>query len=158
MYSKYKRSRTIALPWGLISSICLPILCCYFIYNNFNKERYAIEIQSWDPELHKIFPYYPKESHPKRVYTNIFLTGNNKTDSVKLVFGQTLMREQKLYNDKVHGVRFIFNAKSELSVLINILDICYREKPNSFVLDENDFWIFNAEPLLPPKPEMHLCK
>ena len=146
-YHKYNRKAY--LPHGLITSIGLPLLCCIFIYSNFNKERYVIEVQNWNPKLHERCSCYPKESHPQRDYTTINLSGNNKGNSIKLSLAQALIREHQQNDDTIHGVHITLGPTSEFRFLIQLLDICYIEKARSFVCIGNDFWIYNPGKPLP---------
>jgi hypothetical protein len=82
-----KRKRIYYIP-GIISLLVLPIL--FYSYNNRYQKTHTqtiLQLNIWSPDLLKRFPTNFKDEYPsKRKYVEICLTGDDKSDKVKLDF------------------------------------------------------------------------
>ncbi len=143
-----RHSRRFYYPTGIISLIFLPLLCIWWLDKNQAFKKYAvIDIAWWSPSLHENNPeFYPKESHPNKIYTDINLTGDDKDDKTRLDYAQLQIRELVKSLDTATGVHFHFSDKSKYWTLIRALDICKTEKAKVYIPYENDIWVLNQKP------------
>lgn len=158
----YKPHKKLYYTSGLISLLLLPILCVLYLQKTRVFERfYAIELNAWTPEMSK----YAREAgydyniHPQRNYLNIYLTGNEKEDRIKLDFVQLQLRDLVKSKDTISGVHIVLGNNSKYWTLIEIINISMKEKARRFTYVGNDFWFFNYFPKPVKKKEdfRHFC-
>ncbi|MFZ4796236.1 MAG: hypothetical protein ACOYMA_02010 [Bacteroidia bacterium] len=134
---------------GLISLLLLPILCVLYLQKTkvFEPE-YAIELNMWYPEQAKSWREYgyDYDVHPNRNFINIYLTGNEKEDRIKLDFVQLQLRDLVKSKETISGVHIILGNNSKYWTLIEIINISMKERARRFTYIGNDFWFFNYFP------------
>ena len=130
---------------GIISLTILPIIFCFYNYS-YQRTNIKTVIKSffWNPELPKKYPEIFKEEYPpKRNYEDIYLTGENESDKIKLAFSQIRVREILKYNDSTKGVHYHFGDSSEYWTFIKTLDIFQIEQAKTYMIYENDIWFMH---------------
>ncbi|CCB70001.1 Hypothetical protein FBFL15_1955 [Flavobacterium branchiophilum FL-15] len=125
----------------------LPILCILYLKNiNAFKQYSSIDIHIWDgKEYHKEITTFLKS---KKIY-HVNLTGDNKTDKIKLNNAEKTINKLIISNDSLIGVKFHFEKKSEYWTFIRVLEILAIEKAEFYLLYKNDIWFANPSK---PKP------
>lgn len=137
----HKLKRRFYYPVGLVSLIMLPTLCIWYLYSHkaFKKSR-AIEVNWWSNDWEKY------NTFPKRNYSVINITSNDRNDKIKLDSAQFEIRKLIISKDTTKGIRFVFENNSKYWTLIRAIDICKIEKANYFIPKDNDLWIINYVP------------
>lgn len=158
----YKPHKKLYYTSGLISLLLLPILCVLYVQKTKVFERlYAIELNAWTPKQAKIWRKYGYDYNirPNRNFINIYLTGNEKEDKIKLDFVQLQLRDLVKSKDTISGVHIILGNNSKYWTLIEIINISMKEKARRFTYVGNDFWFFNYFPKPVKKKEdfRHFC-
>ena len=134
-----KQKKIYYIP-GIISLTILPILF-YFYNDKYQKasNQTVIQLFVWDPNLPKKYPgIFTDEYPPKRKYEEIFLTGDNTSDKIKLDFSQIRVREILTQNDSINGVHFYFGENAQYRKFIKALDIFKMEQAKNYMVYEND--------------------
>jgi hypothetical protein len=146
-----KSSRKIYYSAGLISIILLPILCILYLKNNNAFKQYgSIDLQIWDGKE------YRKEIttflNSKKYYL-VNLTGENKSDKIKLNNAEKTINKLIISNDSIIGVKFHFEKKSEYWTFIRVLEILSIQKAKFYLPYKNDIWFANPRK---PKPNKNI--
>jgi hypothetical protein len=141
-----KQRKKLYYSAGLISIILLPIFCLIYL-NNINafKKFGSIDISLPDKEFRKDNVNLKRYLNSKK-YFIINLTGDNKTDELKLKNANILIKKIILSKDSIQGVKFNFGKKSEYWTFIKILDILVINNAQLYDLQDNELWFTN-----PPK-------
>jgi hypothetical protein len=135
---------------GTISLISLPLL--FYFYNiQYHEElvQTAIPIIVWNKNWTEKFPnLFSGNYPPKRNYQDIYLTGDDKTDNIKLAFSELRVREIIQQNDGANGVHYYFGEATTYASFIKVLDILRTEKAKKYMIYDNDIWLLHD----PPEP------
>lgn len=134
---------------GLISLVLLPLLCCIYVQNEFQKRNYRlIEVNWWNPSWKENMPkgLYPFEIYPTRNYLTINLSTENLEKGKQLATFQQNLKKLILTKDTTNGLHVIFSKWSTYGDFIAILNILQKEKAIIYVLKDNDVWVFNFYP------------
>lgn len=134
--------------------VFLPLLFYYFS-NQYQDSltQTAIPIITWHPNLAKRYPdIFVGQYPPERNYQEIYLTGDEETDHIKLAFSKTRIREILQQNDVVNGIHYHFGDDVIYSTFINALDILRTQGAKKYIIHGSDIWFLND----PPKPESEM--
>lgn len=97
----------------------------------------------WDPELEKKYPaLFFNPFQVKRNFLHIKLSGDNKTDLIKLNHSQLIIRKIVQNKDSINGVFFHFSDTARYWTLVKALDICKIENINLYAPYKNDLCIY----------------
>jgi len=115
---------------GLISLVCLPILCvCYFESYNVFQRYYAMRIVSADrASLDRLAELSTRNFHVDRFrkYQDITFNGNGATDQIQLNKVGSIIKRLIVTNDTVNGLRVSFGNHARYAEFISVLDVCYQ--------------------------------
>ena len=151
-----KSSRKIYYSAGLISIILLPILCIMYLKNNNAFKQYgSIDLQVWDGKENNIGTKGIRTFLNSKKYFIVDLTGENKSDQIKLNNAENTIKKLMISKDSLNGVKFHFGEKSEYWTFIRVLEILSIQKAKFYVPYKNDIWF--ANPRI-PKPSKNLKK
>lgn len=136
---------------GIISLTILPLLFIYFADKEINARTLGvIPIVLADTNLPKKFPEvfrdYKGTFPPKRNYIDIILTGNEKTDKIKLEFAQIKIGETLAKNDSINGLHFYFSDSSKYWTFVKAIDILRTEGAKTYMPLDNDLWFYHFPP------------
>ncbi len=133
---------------GIISSIILPSLFISFSHKEIKAKSLGVIPLFWtDANLPKKFPEtFKGEFPPKRHYTDIFFTGNKKTDKINLDFAQIKIREILSANDSLNGVHFQFGDSSQYWTFVKSIDILRTEGAKTYMPLDKDLWFYYLPP------------
>jgi hypothetical protein len=132
---------------GMISLLVLPILMGLYLQNNkLFKKQHALEIVWWKNHWgeFEIKPDFDKR--PDRNYLEFHLTTDDKENKIKLDYSQLEVRKLIAKNDTLNGVHFAFDDDANYWTFIRALDICKRENAKTYIIVDNDIWLFNCAP------------
>jgi hypothetical protein len=88
------------------------------------------------------FPTFP----PARDYLTFELTGDTKTDKIKLDYARLRIREIEQTEDQIHGVNFHFGDSAKYGSLVKALDILFSENALTSIHAERDIWYIGPHP------------
>jgi hypothetical protein len=147
---KEKGKKLYYIP-GIISLTILPILFIYFADREISSRAVGvIPIVVADTNLPKKFPDVFKDYQgtfpPKRNYIDIILTGNDKTDKVKLDFARVRIGETLAANDSVNGLHFHFSDSSKYWTFVKAIDILRAEGAKTYMPLDNNLWFYHFPP------------
>jgi hypothetical protein len=147
---KAKRKKIYYIP-GIISLVLVPLLFIHFADKVIKaKSLTVIRVFLADTDLFKKYPEgfkgYKGTYPPKRNYTEIFFTGNEKSNKIKLDFAQIKIREILSANDSTSGVHFHFTDKSPFGTFIKSLDILNIEDAHTYMTLDKDLWVYYFPP------------
>jgi hypothetical protein len=136
---------------GIISLTILPILFIYFAHKEISARTVGIiPIVLADTNLPKKFPDVFKDYKgtfpPKRNYVDIILTGNDKTDKIKLDFAQVKIGETLAANDSINGLHFHFSDSSKYGTFVKAIDLLRAEGAKTYMPLDNDLWFYHFPP------------
>ena len=132
----------------------LPILCVlYFKNNNSFKQYGSIDIQIWDGNENNTDTKGIRTFLNSKKYFIVSLTGENKSDQIKLVNAENTIKKLMISNDSLNGVKFHFEKKSEYWTYVKVLEILSIQKAKVYVQYKNDIWFANPRK---PKPNKNL--
>ena len=145
-----KRRRIWYVP-GMISLICLPVLCIWYLNDHKNiqsqlelstPERYTPNIdykggRRFDTTLLSL----PEN---KRKYIEFKLNGEIENDKIVLnSFNKRLLQIIK-NNDTINGLHIIIGDNTKYSSFINVIDICKKDSFRPcYAPYDNEFWYFH---------------
>ncbi|HSC53755.1 MAG TPA: hypothetical protein VLC98_09050 [Phnomibacter sp.] len=136
---------------GIISLIILPFLFTHFAEKEIKSNSVGVmRIFLADTNLPKKFPEvfrdFKIEFPPKRNYTDIDFTGNEKSDKIKLDYAQIKIREILSANDSVNGVHFKFSDSSKYWAFVKSIDVLRTEGAKTYMPLDNDLWFYHFPP------------
>jgi hypothetical protein len=133
---------------GSISSILLPFVFIFFVNRQVNQTQHfgSIPLQFPDESFVNNGEIFKDSFPPKRKYTDIIFTGNEKDDKVKLQFAHIQTREILSSADTSIGIHFLFTDSSNYQTFIIALDNLRAEKAKYYFPVENDIWFFYERP------------
>jgi len=114
------------------------------------KSFVVLQIVWGDTNLPKKFPEVSKDFKgripPKRNYTRILFTGDEKTDKIKLGSAQMKIREILSTNDSLSGINFEFGDSAQYWTFVKSIDILRTEGANNYMLLNNHLWFYHFPP------------
>lgn len=113
--------------------------CCSFFILCDDKEENAITAFAWGKHFPEMLPF---EVHPERKFTSIEI--GNETTIQNIDHSVFLIRQMKLSQDTIKGIRFHFSDNAKYESLIKVLEICYIEEPGFYMWKDSDIWICNT--------------
>lgn len=135
-----KRPKMYYVP-GMITLVCLPILC-YFYLKPYMKEERIIEItfaSKYDSlNKNQLDTSFLSMKKFKRNYRTIELTGNS--DTQKLDTFRLLVRKMVQTRDTVFGVHLTFIKNAKYGSFVQSINICRQESLHTFAPFENHLW------------------
>jgi hypothetical protein len=87
-----------------------------------------------------------RENGPERNYLNIRLTGDERTDQIKLDFGQLLVAEIAVAQDTLRGVHYILGDTVKYKSLVRIINDFNLSKNTNYVFDTRQIWCYYIKP------------
>ena len=115
---------------GLISLVCLPILCiCYFENHNVFQKYGAMVIVTADKESLEKWSELSGKNHNVelfRRYKDVSFSGRFAADKITLDKISLLIRQLITENDTVNGIRVSFGDHATYAEFVSVLDVCYQ--------------------------------
>jgi len=135
-------ARKIYYVQGMISLLAIPLLLYHFTHRHIQSpKKYGISI-FWPKETaFKKNPGMFGELPPKRMYIDIFLTGNNVKNKKEFNLAQSKIRSIFSNKDTLTGVHFIFGDSADYWTFVKAIDICRMEGVESYIPYKNHLWV-----------------
>jgi hypothetical protein len=115
---------------GLISSICLPILCvCYLESHNLFQKYGAMVIVAADKKSLEKWSELSGKNHNVelfRRYKDVGFSGRFAADKIKLDEISLLISQLTTTNDTINGIRVSFGNHATYAEFVSVLDVCYQ--------------------------------
>ena len=148
-----KRHKIYYVP-GMISLICLPILCLWYL-NEHKKVERIIEFQY--PQ--KYYPHdsnnictYPYDTsclslpYNRRKYSEFRLNGNNLQDSLILIKFNEKQQHIVQTEDSINGLHVFFGDSVQYKNFIKVINICLQDTfLPIYMVYENNLWYFHRK-------------
>lgn len=119
----------------------------FFGYKNFKRQKEhlskgVIVVNFWIPSS-----YFPFDS-THGAYKKIYLTGIEKSDSLKMIEIKESLTDFRAKMDEVCGVHIVFGDNSKYGDFIKVLNYCLRERIVRYIPYKNNLWIPANENLI----------
>ncbi len=141
--------------------LCIVVITCLLItsiniINNLNHPKYS----TWGVNCYNTIKVTfanksptNKETHsyvdakpPKRIYTDIFFTGNKTDDNIKLAFSKLKIKEIIQTNNVNEGIHFTFSNECTYGTFLQLLVNLRNEKATRYIPVDNELWFFFLKP------------
>jgi hypothetical protein len=152
-----KFSRKLIYMPGAISLLALYPICMYQLDRwKVFENPLTIEV-TWyatDPSVREL---YGQQSIPLIEHQIVNLTGDEGNDNIQINNVRYFAREVAAHGDTTKLMRIRIADDVRYERLVQILEVCQKEKVLSYALHQNDCWIFHRryqKPLarrVPPK-------
>lgn len=152
-YPRKHRTKLI-YPAGLLSLAILPLLCTWYIAQSTHTTERALGLITYsEPRTYmdSVGNYYSIDYkiHPDRNFIDINLSDNKYKNSINLAYAALKIYDLREKNDTINGVHFIFSKSAKYSYFVKAIEISkinINNTTNTYVLLDNNIWVFNYVP------------
>lgn len=125
-----------------ISLLLLGFYILQVFYTNPVRYR-TIDVTLFTERMEKLYKkLYDKPYTRLRNYQEIHITGEKRTDDIKLEFARIRINEIIKQQDTLYGLHFSFGDSSKFINLIQTLDILRQERAERYIIDNGEIWFF----------------
>ena len=133
---------------GMISLLTVPFLFFYFVNRAPKKQNlYGFRIVWVDTSVlrkyDETFNTYRGHFPPRRVYSQVILSGPLALDSKVLDSIQNRISAFAQSEDTLSGFHFVFGDKATYGGFIQVLDLLETAQAHTYLPFENNLWIYN---------------
>jgi hypothetical protein len=122
---------------GMISLVCIPLLCFYFFYKNDSFKVYA----SFDFRFVPDSVFLKKEIPNLRKYKEFSFNNSELLEHNKFKDLEVSLRKLKKENDTINGIKIHFGKSTNYAVFIKVLDILTIAEMPIYCPYRNDIWV-----------------
>lgn len=130
-----KRKRIFYRP-GMISLVCIPLLCLYFLYKNDSFKVYGA-LKYYLRDDGKCGSQYPVS----RKYKVFSFDNTEELEKYKLEKLQFSLRELKKESDISNGIKIHFGEKTNYAIFIKVIDLLYIEDMPTWQPDKDNIYV-----------------
>ncbi len=132
------------IPSGILSLVLLPLLSLGYFYSHKGFKQYRIlEFHTLGQKaLGRMSPEF-RPVLPQREYQLVELTGNPQADKAKLDYVQVYVRQMKVRNDTIHGIRVALKDQAKYGSMVRLIDLPDVENLKYSWTDGKAFWFFS---------------
>jgi len=123
---------------GMISLVCIPLLCMYFFYKNDSFKVYGVLNLDLVPDQENFVKYNFPALRKYRVFN---FNGSEFSEKQRLNELKLFLRKLVFEKDTIIGIRTHFGPKTHFAVFVNVIDILNKEKAPTFAPYKDDIYV-----------------